>query len=225
MHIPWSDLSLIAAILGAILLAAATLDWRRRRRLKFIDTYHWPPGLMRRLGERHPNLSATAIARVDDGLRQYFRAFLRGGCRPVAMPSEVVDDLWHEFILYTREYDRFCEQAFGRKLHHTPAVALAPNRKASNEGLRRVWWQCCREEGIDPRAPASLPLLFALDAELEITGGYRYHPDCEALRDRGTAGAQCGGDFSSVSFDGTTDGLGDGDGSGGDGGGGGCGGD
>ena len=71
------------------------------------------------------------------------------GNRFVSMPSQVADDLWHEFILYTREYDRFCRRAFGGFLHHTPAVVLSGHRR-SNEGLRRVWWYCCKYENIDP---------------------------------------------------------------------------
>jgi hypothetical protein len=162
------------------------------------------------------------------GLKQFFRAYHRSRYRQVAMPSQAVDDLWHEFILYTKAYDDFCRKAFGRFLHHTPAAVLRPQQKKTNEGLRRVWWQACREERIDPRAPATLPLLFAIDTNLAIPNGYRYVPDCGSVLTItvGVAIAQCGGDFSSTSFDGGTDGLGDGDGGSGDGdGGGGCGGD
>ena len=59
------------------------------------------------------------------------------GKRHISMPSQVADDLWHEFILYTRDYDAFCRRAFGGFLHHTPAVVLSEHRK-SNEGLRRA---------------------------------------------------------------------------------------
>ena len=83
------------------------------------------------------------------GLRQFFLAYLMSGKRYVSMPSQVADDLWHEFILYTRDYDAFCRRAFGVFLHHTPAVVLSEHRK-SNEGLRRVWWYCCKYENIDP---------------------------------------------------------------------------
>ncbi len=41
------------------------------------------------------------------------------------MPSQVVDDAWHEFILSTRIYGDFCRRAFGYFLHHTPAEAMA----------------------------------------------------------------------------------------------------
>lgn len=169
---------------------------------------------------------------VANGLRQFFLAYLNSGERYVAMPSQVADELWHAFILYTRAYQEFCGKAFGSFLHHTPAVALAPGRTRDNSGLRRVWWQCCKEENIDPRNPTRLPLLFALDTKLKIPNGYVYHSDCEQLRRNGAAGSQCGGDFSDGSIDGSTDGFGDGagsgssdGGSGGDGGGdGGCGG-
>ena len=159
------------------------------------------------------------------------------GKRYVSMPSQVADDLWHEFILYTREYDAFCRRAFGGFLHHAPAVVLSEHRK-SNEGLRRVWWYCCKYENIDPVNPTRLPLLFALDSKFNIANGFVYHPDCEELRKDGSGAAYCGGDFADSSVDGSTSGFGDagsdgsghggdggGDGgSGGDGGGGGCGG-
>ena len=148
-------------------------------------------------------------ALVSRGLRQFFVAYLMIGKRHVSMPSQVADDLWHEFILYTREYERFCRRAFGGFLHHTPAVVLSQHRR-SNEGLRRVWWYCCKYENIDPVNPTRLPLLFALDSKLNIPDGFVYQPQCEELRKNGSGTAYCGGDFADSSVDGGTAGLGDG---------------
>ncbi len=218
---------IIPVIFGTVLLTIVTLSVRHRRRLRFINSYTWPPGLLKRLKHHHPHLTSAEIDRIDSGLRQFFRAYLNGGLRSVAMPSQAADDLWHEFILYTKAYDSFCQQAFGRFLHHTPSAVLKPKQKASNEGLRRVWWHCCKEEKIDPLKPSALPLLFALDADLKIPNGYHYTPDCKTKRkdaDGGSGGggtSQCASDFSDSSIDGGTDGLGDG----GSGDGGGCGGD
>lgn len=36
--------------------------------------------------------------------------------------SRVIDELWHTFIFFTRDYHRFCEQVAGRYLHHGPAA-------------------------------------------------------------------------------------------------------
>ena len=210
-------------VVGFILFAATRgvrEVYRRLKRAEYIRTAPWPPGLFERVQRRYPQLSRKDMALIGNGLRQFFLAYLNGGRRYVAMPSEAADQLWHEFILYTREYQKFCDTAFGRFLHHTPAMVLSPQHKQSNEGLRRVWWQCCREEGINPSNPSRLPLLFALDAKFRIPNGFYYHPNCEQLRRQGVAGAQCGGDFSSSSVDGGTDGFGgSGSGASGDGGG------
>ena len=223
----------ISFILGLTLLFV-WFKWQKSVRAEFIRTYHFPPGLFDKLQKKQPTLSTKDCQLTSRALRQFFLVYLQGGCRFVSMPSQVTDDLWHEFILYTRNYQMFCRKAFGRFLHHTPAVVLSRERQ-NNEGLRRVWWYACREENIDPRKPSRLPLLFALDAKFNIPGGYHYTPDCQALRRAGAnennvGSVHCGGDFSSTDFDGSTDGFGDasggGDGNGGDGGGcgGGCGG-
>jgi hypothetical protein len=100
---------------------------------------------------------------VFDGLREYFQLCREARNRLVAMPSQVVDDAWHEFILFTRQYQQFCERGLGRFLHHTPAEAMRSPTDAQ-DGIKRAWRLACRRDGIDPKAPQSLPLLFALDA-------------------------------------------------------------
>jgi hypothetical protein len=219
-----------------IMLAIAVLlffwsQWRQAGRANYIRHYTFPTGLFDKLRKKRPELSTKDCQLVANALRQFFLAYLSSGRRFVSMPSQAADDLWHELILYTRHYDQFCSRAFGRFMHHTPAVVLSANRQ-NNTGLRRCWWYACKEEKINPKQPARLPLLFALDSKLGIADGFVYHPDCAALRHDQSAGngsVHCGGDFSSSSFDGSTDGFGDassGDGGdgGSDGGDGGCGG-
>ena len=218
---------IVILILGIALLVIWS-RWRQAVRADYIRTYMFPKGIFDKLQAKRPELSLKDCQLTAHALRQYFLAYLKSGCRFVSMPSQVADDLWHELILYTRHYETFCKHAFGRFMHHTPAVVLSVD-KQNNAGLRRVWWHTCLEENINPRQPTRLPLLFALDAKLNIADGFRYAPDCSSLRKSGTGGAAyCGGDFSDSSVDGSTDGFGDsssGDGSGGDGGcGGGCGG-
>lgn len=184
-------------LFGALFVGAAYLwtRWRRLARAEFIRTFTFPPGLYERLDKKRPGLALKDRQLVGRALRQFFLAHLQSGRQFVSMPSQVADDLWHEFILYTRQYQDFCQRAFGRFLHHTPAVALSDDRQ-DNAGLRRVWWQCCREENIDPRNPTRLPLLFAIDAKFGIADGFHYVPDCAALR-QGADGrtVHCGGDF------------------------------
>ena len=205
MH--FMPLLIVCAVFGVLLLTV----WRKlreARRADFIRGYAFPKGLIEKLQRQRPGLPAKDGQLVARALRQFFLAHLKSGRQFVAMPSQVTDELWHEFILYTRHYERFCRQAFGRFMHHTPAVALALAQR-DNTGLRRTWWHCCKDENINPRKPTRLPLLFALDAKLGIANGFRYAPDCSALRAGGDGSVYCGGDFSSGSYDGGTDGFGD----------------
>ena len=225
---------LLVVVLTVVLLVVLS-RLRRARRAEFIAHHPLPRGLYDELRKTHPQLQPRDCQLVAQGLRQFFTAHLRAGMQPVAMPSQVADDLWHAFILHTRAYEAFCAQAFGRFMHHTPAVVLT-NVKQSNASLRRCWWHCCRAENIDPRTPRRLPLLFALDTKYAIAGGFHYVPDCGPLSRRhdGSGGGSvvyCGTGFSDASADGSTEGFGDGGndgggdggGGGGDGGGGGCG--
>ena len=45
---------------------------------------------------------------------------------PIGMTSKEVDGVWHQFILFTREYGQFCDQILGRFLHHRPKTSLTP---------------------------------------------------------------------------------------------------
>jgi hypothetical protein len=201
---------------GALALAAIAsgllwLQLRELRRADFIRTYTFPPGLFDKLAAQRPELERKDMSLVARALRQYFLAYLKSGRKYVSMPSQVVDDLWHEFILYTKNYQQFCEKAFGTFFHHTPAAALGRLQSDTNAGLRRTWWYACKEENINPRKPVRLPLLFALDSKLAIAGGFLYAADCAALRAGGRGDLYCGGDFSDSSFDGSTSGFGDSD--------------
>ena len=64
-----------------------------------------------------------------------------------------------QFILYTRNYQYFCNKAFGGYMHHTPAVALGRDQ-ADDIGLRRTWRHACLEENINP-SRSTLPLRVA----------------------------------------------------------------
>ena len=129
-------------------------------------------------------------------MRQFFLAYLKGGFKSVSMPSQIADDLWHELILYTKVYERFCSKAFGRFMHHTPAAVLG-SVAAQDEGLRRCWRLVCQEEGINPKKPTRVPLLFAVDGKLNIPGGFRYVADCNRLgrTDKDGRPVHCGGDI------------------------------
>jgi hypothetical protein len=40
----------------------------------------------------------------------------------IDMPIVVIDEMWHNFVLFTKEYTEFCTRFFGHYLHHAPAT-------------------------------------------------------------------------------------------------------
>jgi hypothetical protein len=53
--------------------------------------------------------------------------FLTGmGIKPLAMISPVVDEIWHQFILFTSHYRRFCEATVCTFIGHQPDTPLTP---------------------------------------------------------------------------------------------------
>lgn len=190
-------------------------SYQSKKREKFIRAFDFPQGLHRRLAKHHPNLTPNDFQLVADSLRQFFLVHLQSGRPMVAMPSQVTDDLWHEFILYTLAYQNFCKKAFGKFLHHTPAAALTVKQKKSNAGLKQTWFHACQLEHINSNLPTRLPLIFAIDAQLNIANGFYYVTDCKKaglVTASGATAIYCGGDFASASScSGSSNCAGDGD--------------
>lgn len=163
-----------------VFLAASvyfSMQWYRlRHRLEreaYIRSFSFPLGAIARVHHKYPTLSRQDLESISHGLRHFFLANLKAGPGTIAMPSKIVSDLWHEFLLHEREYLAFVEKAFGRMSHHTK-FAKPQNSGHDEASLRRCWQYVCREEGIDPDAPFQLPLLFALDGKLGVANGFLY---------------------------------------------------
>ncbi|RYZ11244.1 MAG: hypothetical protein EOO24_06960, partial [Comamonadaceae bacterium] len=195
------------SLLGFFLVAAAAASWAARERERLVREAPMPQFLHRKLRETYPHLSAKDTELVERGLRQFFVACQRSRRKFVAMPSRVVDSMWHEFILHTRAYREWCDLVLGRFMDHVPAEALGRGAR-QNDGLRRAWFWACKDEAIQPRKPSRLPLLFALDAKLGIEGGFHYRADCGPPEAAAAAGIHCGESFSDGSYGGDSDGFG-----------------
>jgi hypothetical protein len=167
------------AVLALTACAASALAiWyriqlRHLAREHFIRSYVFPSTLFESFQKQHATLSDKDVQLVARALRQYFIVYLRAGHGVIGMPSRVVDDLWHEFILATRTYQLFCQSAFGHFLHHIPAAEASHDPRV-DASLALTWKLACLEENIKPSGPTRLPLLFAIDEKLSIPDGYKY---------------------------------------------------
>ncbi len=173
---------MIKFLIPALVLLGLWLLWRARMRAAraaCIESFPYQRHLDARLAARRPELTPAQRTEVFHALKDYFLICNRAGRRMVSMPSQVADDAWHEFILFTRLYAGFCNKAFGRFLHHTPAEAMASPTLAS-QGIKRAWRLACALEGFDPKQPMALPRLFSIDATLGIAGGFVYQLNCQS---------------------------------------------
>jgi hypothetical protein len=195
---------------------AMKITTSKRRRRAFIEGYEFPMALKNKLREELEGDRPVGVAL--EGLREWYLACLEAGPKAtLGMPSRAVDIAWHEMILMTRTYHHFCERAFGYYLHHSPEVVMdVPMR----DGLARTLAAVERNRAL---TMAGVPLLFAIDSDLDLEGGHAWQEaDIAALRDHqryidhGSSHAWGGGSFGGCA-------TGDGGGGGGCGGGG-CGG-
>ncbi|WP_323001355.1 hypothetical protein [Denitromonas sp.] len=199
---------------GAVAVVGGGMLWRKRirqARARFLAQFDFARLLDTRLASRRPELNPAQRKAVFHGLRDWFEINQRAGRRKLSMPSQAVDDAWHEFILFTRNYQDFCRKGLGRFLHHVPAEAMASPTQAQ-AGLKRSWRHACAHEGIDPASPIRLPRLFALDTTLGLADGFSYQLDCLKAGAAGNGAycashIGCGGGCSSCGSDsGSSDG-------------------
>lgn len=175
---------------AAIVAIAGAMDGRNRLRTQresFINAYAFPPQIHDEWRKAYPTLGDQDAVLAERALRSYFIAHLRAGQFVVAMPSRAVDALWHEFILDTRAYHAFCQEAFGGYFHHIPTGKMTPGRM-SDMAMWRIWRLSCRGENLDPTSASQLPLLFAIDGMLRIADGNEY-----SLSNFRRSAAGCGG--------------------------------
>jgi hypothetical protein len=65
---------------------------------------------------------------IDQAIPEFrkYLSLLAMGYSGLGMISKEVDEVWHTFILFTRDYSRFCEEVFGFYLHHHPGLDSQP---------------------------------------------------------------------------------------------------
>ena len=85
---------------------------------------------------------------IDEAVREFrkYLALIALGHKNVGMMSASVDEVWHTFILFTRDYMSFCEEVFGHYLHHQPSLPSQP----LGDGPRQLFVEAYRSEFGEP---------------------------------------------------------------------------
>lgn len=144
------------------------------KRINFINDYIFPRYLINRFVKENSEINHHESKVVIRALKDYF---IMGVCAypngSIAMPSHIVDQLWHTFLIFTPDYTSFCQKAFGYYFHHIPdevdGVANDKNVKI------RTWELACELDKISPWNAPALPLIFDVDRICNIKKGKRYN--------------------------------------------------
>lgn len=75
--------------------------------------------------EQKGGVAPHLVGQAVEEFRKYM-ALIALGHTEVGMTSPEVDEIWHNFILFTREYGEFCEKVCGRIIHHRPNTSRRP---------------------------------------------------------------------------------------------------
>ncbi|WP_087863907.1 hypothetical protein [Comamonas thiooxydans] len=169
-----------------------------------------PPEVVAVFRRLNPQYSAASCSLAFQGLAQYFTAHLHGqkshgsSLTALGMPSVLVDEAWHCFILCTREYRNFCEKYFGRFLDHAPNPNARPRTLDGTEpldkGTLRLWNLVNKADQPAGLMIGLVPLLFAADSLAKIPDGWIWtpaaiesiHSQAQALNEQSTASGDSG---------------------------------
>ncbi|MFN2469100.1 MAG: hypothetical protein ABR521_13340 [Gaiellaceae bacterium] len=160
----------------------------------FLEGYSFSSGLRESVRRQYePELSREQLTLVLEGLRNWFLACLCSGRRTLGMPSRAVDDAWHDFILMSRAYHTFCDEVFGRYLHHTPDFEMAEPMPGALAKTLSVLEKYRLDH--PPHVPSTpgVPFLFAVDSLVGVEDGYEWTPERIAELRRGEGGTSGGG--------------------------------
>lgn len=61
-------------------------------------------------------------------------------------PSDIIDEAWHMFLIFTREYAEFCQKYFGYFIHHRPFTN--ENEKVSPKNVKVLLARAKNEFGL-----------------------------------------------------------------------------
>ncbi|HYO06799.1 MAG TPA: hypothetical protein VER14_07430, partial [Phototrophicaceae bacterium] len=111
---------------------------KTKEKLEKLQGYSYPIAAKTRLKEKFPftDMDEEDIDLCIVEFKKYIglriiRRFEKSGpyankesaSASVAMTSEIIDEVWHNLILFTRDYHEFSLLVYGEYLHHLPAIA------------------------------------------------------------------------------------------------------
>lgn len=126
----------------------------------------FPDIVVKRFKEAYPKASTHDVKYAFKAAEYFFSVCKKNKGKMIPMPSEVVDEIWHLFILCTKDYQNFCKQYMGYFLHHTPNDGK--HDENSFEQILALWVMACNDENFKPTSKAAKPSLFYVDVRFGL---------------------------------------------------------
>jgi hypothetical protein len=117
----------LAIIITGIYLYGHTHAPYKEQQLTEIMNYPIPPDIIKRC-QKDFNYTDEDMVILEHELKRYLTLCILKENTDISinMYSEDVDNLWHSFILFTKEYAHFCDIYAGHFLHHVPETDMTP---------------------------------------------------------------------------------------------------
>ena len=87
--------------------------------------------------ERIRNKKLLAESKIEDAIFEFRRMMALCALTEVGfkVPCDEVDEVWHTFLLFSKEYDEFCSKAVGKFVHHVPPESRSRRLKEPKDYL------------------------------------------------------------------------------------------
>ena len=139
---------------------------------------------MKRVQLAYPQATPTELALLKKSFESYLASVkMWGPHSSVAMPSQSVDEVWHQALLHSQFYERLCFSQVGWFVHHVPgplpgsqSLRTASDIDLELSALARAWVGACTYEGFHWE-DGVMPSLFSVDRLLNIKEGIRFSRD------------------------------------------------
>lgn len=109
------------------------------KKIKDIENYSFD-FLKSRFLKKFNDLDEYQYLLIEECLKDYYIAYylinnnlVNINTKSISPPNDIVDELWHLHIIYTKDYFEFCENNFNHYLHHYPLNENDNNDDDSNE--------------------------------------------------------------------------------------------
>jgi hypothetical protein len=106
---------------------------KKMKQMEYFNSYKIPLHIKGRFLKEYPQYKNEDYPEIEKALMDFFWLFLPDNNSKhsfYTFHSKVADDLWHTFLLYSKEYREFCMNSFGRIIDHVPHTEEEPENSS-----------------------------------------------------------------------------------------------